>query len=223
MPSDSSKKARIVVDRALVDQVQAEASRRGLGEKSASALADMIFRAWLRSGLSAASPAVAPEAVEDEFSARLAAIEKRLSALDRLPGRVLALEDRQRTLAGQIEATGYLTNTERLLPGPSKASKGRGSRTAPERPPRGPIKASSGRPAGEGGAGYSADTLRQAMERAKLSQNSLGGALGYKDKGRTVGKWLGGKAPIPAKHQDKLAELLGDFVALGETESPAKS
>ena len=46
------------------------------------------------------------------------------------------------------------------------------------------------------------------MESKGMSANALGEALGYRDKGATVSKWLRGKARVPAKHREKVAELL---------------
>lgn len=73
MPTDSTKKARLVLDRALVDQVQAEAVRRGLGEKSPSLLADIIFRDWLDASAAPGAPSLAE---------RVAVLEAKLAAVN---------------------------------------------------------------------------------------------------------------------------------------------
>lgn len=193
MPHDPEAKARVVVSKSLVAELLAEATRRGLGEKSPSALLDMIARAWLRSAPSPASTSAEGAAAAER---RRAALEARIAALEDAERRRAALES-EATSRILLEHRGGDTSRQ---PDEHSAEKEHQADTlsAPKR----------GRAGSGGGGEWTAEALGAAMQANRISASKLGKALGYRDNGRTVGLWRRGEKPIPPSRQERLSELL---------------
>lgn len=183
MPTDSAKKARVVVDRDLIEQAQAEAVRRGLGEKSPSLLVDMTLRAWLRSGPDPVQGTIEAPPESSALAERVAELESNLAALaEQFGGRLRALEE-GKPPSGLPANTGRRQVASKRLPDTLRL------------------------PGGSSGDLFTPAGLRAAMKAKGFSNKSLGEALGMKDRGRQVGRWLRGETEVPEERRAALRKF----------------
>lgn len=185
MPFDPKTQVRANLARADVAKLAEAAGKLGWpeGEEGAS-VAGLVRRVcsdWLArvQGVPSEEDAAALPSLA-ELAARLARVERRLELVG--PGHPSAIPRDSRPALPAI---------------PSGAGR--------DSPPGMPSKT---RRESRGPDLSTPEGLRAAMEAKGLSALALSEALGRRDRGRAVARWLDGSAQVPAKHRDKLGDLL---------------
>jgi DNA-binding transcriptional regulator YiaG len=200
--------ARVVVDRELIQALQSEARRRGLGNKSPSALFDLIARAWIRWG-DASVPEERPASTAGAAADRLAAIERRLVALEALEPRLAALESHplpaSNTSRTLLEHSPSEHSKDSLRPSGRKriaAASDKEHISDTSRTPSNELSTDTLRP-----TLWTPEQLKEAMKRANMPTAQLAQRLKLSE--TAVRNWTAGKKRITPERSAQLASILG--------------